>query len=239
MVLWGREEDTEPQGQLLEALNMPFVVKGRHEIAHPHWQQVDFDHERMTRLAFDHLVDLGHRRIAYLGFPHADGFVQALRSGFLNAHSLRLGVDADPTLIGEFEDEVEPNAEQIRAWLNLPEHLRPTAFVIGAGNKAWQALELCLAEVGRKLADTALGYSAAGITSSPFALMFGDALAYQGIEIDNLARFVTPALIHALDRNKEAECVQRFRPELTPAKTLHVKVTVPLRGSSRSPLELI
>src|SRR5476649_2193351 len=37
VVLWGREEDTEPQAMLLEALRMHFVVKGRHEIAHPHW----------------------------------------------------------------------------------------------------------------------------------------------------------------------------------------------------------
>lgn len=222
VVLWGRELDTEPQAELLELLNMPFVVKGRHELLHPHWHQVDFDHEQMIHRCVEHLASLGHKRIAYLGFPHSDGFVQFLRVGFLEAHQEFFDRSADPRLIGEFEDEVGPNVEQIRAWLSLPDEERPTGFAIGAGNKAWQALELCLAERGRRLSDTPGSFSAAGITSSPFTLLFGDALAYQAIEIDNLARFVTPALIQALDRDKDCEKIHRFRPELTQAKTLHI-----------------
>jgi LacI family transcriptional regulator len=228
VVLWGREEDTEPQAMLLEALKMPFVVKGRHEIVHPHWHQVDFDHELLTRKSLEHLVSLGHNRIAYLGFPHNEGFVKALRAGFFEAHSRLLGRDADPKLVGEFEDEVAPNVAQIRTWLSLSESQRPTGFVIGAGNKAWQALEVCLAEIGRRLSDSPCSLSAAGITSTPFTLMFGDALVYQGIEIDNLARFVTPALIHALDPSSESQQIHRFRPELTQAMTLGISVAGPL-----------
>jgi len=228
VVLWGREEDTEPQAKLLEALRTPFVVKGRFELAHPHWHQVDFDHELMTSQALEHLVSLGHKRIAYLGFPHNDGFVKALRKGFTDAHVRLLNTGADSTLLGEFEDDFEPNANQIRSWLDLPEDQRPTGFLIGAGNKAWQALEACLAERGRKLSDLPGSYSAAGITSSPFSLMFGDALAYQSIEIDNLARFVTPALIRALTSANEGEAIHRFRPHLTQAKTLGIAIPGPL-----------
>jgi|GEM_PF-1056083 len=231
IVLWGREEDTEPQALLLESLKMPFVVKGRHEAAHPHWHQVDFDHEYMMSAVLDHLVSLGHSKIAYLGFPHDDGFVQSLRKGYCDAHVRRLGHEADPRFIGQFEDEVEPNAEQIRRWLSLPASERPTAFAIGAGNRAWQALELGLAEVGRRLSDSPASFSASGITSSPFSLIFGDARAFQGIEIDNLARFVTPSLIHALDGSKESEKIQRFRPELTQARTLAIPASGPLRSS--------
>ena len=231
VVLWGREEDTEPQAKLLEALKMPFVVKGRFELAHPHWHQVDFDHELMTRQGLEHLVSLGHKRIAYVGFPHNEGFVQALRMGFRDAHIRLFQSEVDPALLGEFEDEVEPNAAKIRSWLQMPEDKRPTGFLMGAGNKAWQALELCLAEQGRKLSDLPDSYSAAGITSSPFSLMFGDALAYQGIEIDNLARFVTPALIRALTGAKDGEHIQRFRPQLTQAKSLHIAVPGPLVAS--------
>jgi LacI family transcriptional regulator len=228
VVLWGREEDTEPQGVLLESLRMPFVVKGRHESVHPHWIQVDFDHERMTRNAVEHLVANGHERIAYLGFPHNEGFVRCLRSGFLDAHLQLLGRAADPSLIGEFEDDVAPNVEQIGAWLALPEGERPTGFAIGAGNRAWQALEICLASIGCRLSDAPGCFSAAGITSSPFTLMFGDALVYQAIEIDNLARFVTPALIHAIDPRTEREQILRFQPELTQGKSLNISITGPL-----------
>lgn len=238
VVLWGREEDTEPQAGLLESLNMPFVVKGRHESAHPSWHQVDFDHERMTRMAFEHLFSIGHTRIAYLGFPHSDGYVQALRSGYIHAHRQLLRREAESAMIGEFEDEFAPNGAQIARWLDLPQHERPTGFAIGAGNKAWQALEVCLAEIGRKLSDSPNSFSAAGITSSPFTLMFGDALVYQAIEIDNLARLVTPALIHALDQLGEGERVQRFRPELTPAKTLGISVPGPLTASATKNLEV-
>ena len=238
VVLWGREEDTEPQAMLLESLRMPFVVKGRHEIAHPHWYQVDFDHELLTCKMAEHLVSIGHTRIAYLGFPHTDGFVQALRSGFLEAHSRLLGREANPNFIVEVEDDFAPNAARIKRWLSLPEGERPTGFAIGAGNKAWQALEVCLAETGRKLSDEPDSYSAAGITSSPFTLMFGDALAYQSIEIDNLARFVTPALIHALERTGEGEQIHRFRPELTQAKTLGISIPGPLKASVTKNLEV-
>lgn len=231
VVLWGREEDTEPQAMLLESLNMPFVVKGRHEIAHPHWRQVDFDHESMTRKVVEHLVGLGHRRIAYLGFPHNEGFVQALRAGFYEAHSRLLGGDHDPYFIGEFEDEIEPNATRIANWLALPENERPTGFAVGAGNKAWQALEVELAKIGRRLSDEPNSFSAAGITSTPFTLMFGDALVYQAIEIDNLARFVTPALIHALDPKRESGQIHRFRPELTQARSLRIAVSGPLTAT--------
>ncbi|HWD39516.1 MAG TPA: LacI family DNA-binding transcriptional regulator [Fimbriimonas sp.] len=231
VVLWGREEDTEPQAMLLESLNLPFVVKGRHESAHPHWQQVDFDHEMMTRRAVEHLSALGHKRIAYLGFPHDEGFVRALRAGYIGAHAEFFGAAPNTHLMGDFEDEVEPNASCIRRWLSLPEEERPTGFAIGAGNKAWQALELCLAEIGRKLSDAPGSFSAAGITSTPFTLMFGEALVYQAIEIDNLARFVTPALIHAIDRDPACEHVHRFQPELTQARSLGISVSGPLAAS--------
>ena len=231
VVLWGREEDTEPQAKLLEELNLPFVVKGRHETAHPHWFQVDFDHDYMAARAAEHLVSLGHRRIAYLGFPHDEGFVRALRAGFKEAHARLLGTEAPVQLIGQFEDEVAPNAAAIRNWLALPEGDRPTGFVIGAGNRAWQALEVCLAERGCVLSDAPGNFSAAGITSSPFSLMFGNALAYQTIEIDNLARFVTPAVIHAIDRAEARQSIHRFRPELTQAPTLGISVPRPLNNS--------
>jgi hypothetical protein len=58
--------------------------------------------------------------------------------------------------------------------------------------------------------------------------MFGDALAYQSIEIDNLARFVTPGLIRALTSANEGEAIHRFRPHLTQAKTLGIAIPGPL-----------
>src|SRR5579862_3848323 len=151
VILWGREADTLLQGELLESLRMPFLVKGRHEEQHPHWYQLDFDQEWMMGNALESVVALGHHRIAYLGFPHDEAFVKALKRGYTESHRRVLGFDPDPFLIGEFEDEVAPNEDRISEWLALPDDQRPTGFVIGAGNHAWHALEACLARIGRSL----------------------------------------------------------------------------------------
>jgi len=222
VILWGREEDTEPQGELLEKLRLPFLVKGRHELAHPAWNQIDFDHEGMMERVVDHLVALGHHRLAYLGFPHDEGYVHALRRGYVSAHRRHFRVDPDPRFIAEHEDHVAPNEESIQRWLQLPEDERPTGFVIGSGNSAWQTLETCLAQVGHRLGYARGDYGAAGIASLFFTLMFGEALAFQGIEIDNLARLASPGLLNAILEGQETQPIQRFLPELTPAPTLNL-----------------
>lgn len=222
VILWGREEDTEPQGTLLEELGIPFLVKGRHEIEHPQWNQIDFDHEGMMRQTVEHLASLGHTRLAYLGFPHDEGFVHALRRGFAVAHRDRLGSDPDPLLFGEHPDDVEPNESTIQAWLALPADQRPTGFVIGAGNAAWQSLETCLAQHGQRLGFGPHDYAAAGVSSLFFRLMFGEALAFQGIEIDNLARLAGPGLLKAILRGEDHQPVHRFLPELSAAPSLQL-----------------
>jgi LacI family transcriptional regulator len=220
VILWGREADTEAQGELLESLGVPFLVKGRHEERHPTWYQLDFDHEWMTATAVERVVALGHRRLAYLGFPHDDAFVHALRKGYVEGHRQCLGTVPDPLFFGEFEDAVEPNERKIDAWLSLPEDERPTAFVIGSGNFAWHALETSLAQIGRTLGNGSGNFAAAGVASYSFTLMFGQAEAYQGIEIDNLARVASPRLLDAVLGSDEAARVNRFRPQLTPAPSL-------------------
>lgn len=222
VILWGREADTEAQGELLESLRVPFLVKGRHEVRHPNWYQIDFDHEWMMGKAVESVVALGHRRLAYLGFPHDEAFVHALRRGYAESHERLLGYAPDPFFFGDCEDQVEPNERRVEEWLGLPENDRPTAFVIGSGNYAWHALETCLAQTGKTLGFGPDDVAAAGIASYSFTLMFGQAVAYQGIEIDNLARLASPGLLQAILRGEEAEPVMRLRPQLTPAPSLNL-----------------
>ncbi|RYG46726.1 LacI family transcriptional regulator [bacterium] len=220
VILWGREADTEPQAELLESLKMPFLVKGRHEKDHPDWFQVDFDHEWMIANAVESLVNQGHRRLAYLGFPLDEAYVHALRRGFTEAHERLLGHAPDPRFLSEAEDLVAPNEKTISRWLALPAEERPTGFVLGAGNHAWHGLESALARIGCSLQTAPGGYSAAGVASYYFTLMFGQALAYQGIEIDNLARLSSPRLLDAVLCGEHAPRIARLRPDLAPAPTL-------------------
>ncbi len=243
VILWGREADTEPQGRLLESLGVPFLVKGRHEERQPGWRQIDFDHEWMMGHAVERIVGLGHRRLAYLGFPHDDAFVHALRRGYADAHRQLLG--EEPALFAACEDELAGNTEAIEGWLSLPEGERPTGFVIGSGNYAWHALEACLARRGHALGANPLSslsegrgeserYDAAGIASYSFTLIFGEAMAYQGIEIDNLALEASPGLLDAMLSGGAGERIVRFRPALSPAPSVGLSIVSSPQGPDRT-----
>ncbi|MCA8884118.1 MAG: substrate-binding domain-containing protein, partial [Rhodobacteraceae bacterium] len=83
---------------MLQKLGLPFVVHGRFSDAGAPYSWIDMDNRRAFRRATDHLLDLGHRRIALLNgvrgmdFAHRreDGYVQALRAR---------GLTPDPALI--------------------------------------------------------------------------------------------------------------------------------------------
>ena len=220
VILWGREADTEPQGELLDSLKIPFLVKGRHEVRHPEWRQIDFDHEWMMGEALEQVAGLGHERIAYLGFPHDDAFVGALRRGYAEAHRRLLGREPEARFMAACDDDLEANSWYVEQWLSLPEHERPTGFVIGSGNYAWHALEACLARRGHSLSLKKGGHAAAGIASYYFTLTFGEAMAFQGIEIDNLALEASPSLLDAVLGEEDGQRIVRFRPRLTLAPAL-------------------
>lgn len=235
VVLWGREADTEAQAELLERLQIPFLVKGRHDLSYPHWNQIDFDHEGMMAAAVNHLADLGHTRLAYLGFPHDEGFVHALRSGFSSAYERRFGKMANPDFYGEHEDDVPQNDVSVNRWLAMPADERPTGFVIGSGNAAWQSLETGLAKIGCCLGYGPNDYAAAGIASLFFRLMFGEAVAFQEIEVDKLAKLAGPSLMNPILAGMDHKPVQRVLPELTPAPSLklldHCQLSLGVRRS--------
>lgn len=81
VILWGREADTKPQGEFLDTLGLPFLIKGPYEERHPEWRQIDFDHEGMMERALESVLSLGHRHGAYLGFAPDELFIHALRRG--------------------------------------------------------------------------------------------------------------------------------------------------------------
>lgn len=222
VILWGREADTEPQAALLEERGIPFLVKGRHEVNHPEWAQIDFDHEGMMFAAMEHLSSLGHERIGYLGFPFEEGFVKSLRSGFEDAHLQIFGVPANESWLGAFPDAFGPNHAFVETLFQLSTAECPTGFVIGSGNAAWQALEVSLASRGRRLGSGQGDFAAAGVSSLEFKLLYGEAHAFQGIEIDRLAESAGAELLRQILASQVHEPIRRFLPCLTPANSLRL-----------------
>jgi DNA-binding LacI/PurR family transcriptional regulator len=68
-------EVEDPRFQLLQEAGIPVVIAGR-PVADAPFRWVETEHDRGISLAVEHLVELGHERIAFLGGPKAYEHVQ-------------------------------------------------------------------------------------------------------------------------------------------------------------------
>lgn len=137
---------------LLDA-GFPFVAFGR---SNPGWDfsWVDVDGTAGVRMAVEHLLAQGHRRISCLSWPAPSLAGQHRLNGFLAAMQ-KAGLAIDPAWIERAENTYADAYASTRRLLALPPDRRPTAIVtmsdlmaIGVINAAWDAG----AEPGRELA---------------------------------------------------------------------------------------
>ncbi len=123
---------------LLSELGHPFVVHGR-TISRTPYAWVDIDNERAFYQATNHLLDLGHRRIALINGSLRFTFAVHREQGFRRALAER-GLTPDERLIGEgpMTDEVGYRlAERFFA-----EEPRPTAFLVSSMMLAFGCLRV-------------------------------------------------------------------------------------------------
>lgn len=118
----------DARAKLLADIGLPFVVHGRTQIDRPvAW--LDIDNEGAIRRATEHLLDLGHRRIAMVNGPEGRTFAEHRNKGYRDALIAR-GVAPDPRLLthGRFTDEIGFRFAQGL----LERKARPTAFLAGS-----------------------------------------------------------------------------------------------------------
>jgi LacI family transcriptional regulator len=118
----------DPRIALLHQLKLPFIVHGRSATEVPHaW--LDIDNEGAVRRSTEHLLDLGHRRIALLNGREGLTFTMHRLAGYKAALADR-GVEFDPRLVtyGNFTDEI--GFRYARS--TMEQRPRPTAFVAGS-----------------------------------------------------------------------------------------------------------
>ncbi len=133
---------------LLLELGFPFVIHGRTNSSLPHaW--LDIDNEGGFRHATNHLLDLGHQRIALINGDMRFTYAVHRERGYCGALAAR-GIGADPKLIanGIMTDEVGYRATQ----RFLAETPRPTAIVAGSmmlALGAFRALRTAGLELGK------------------------------------------------------------------------------------------
>ncbi|MGL4310932.1 MAG: substrate-binding domain-containing protein [Paracoccaceae bacterium] len=88
----------DPRVSLLHDLNLPFVVHGRATGTETPYNWVDVNNRRAFQQATDHLLDLGHRRIALLNGAEFMDFAIRRRAGYEAALAAR-GLLIDPDLM--------------------------------------------------------------------------------------------------------------------------------------------
>lgn len=76
--------DNDPRLQQLQSAGFPFLALGRSQLSQPYaW--FDFDNHAGTFNAANHLISLGHERIALLGENNYQAFITQRRNGYLDA----------------------------------------------------------------------------------------------------------------------------------------------------------
>ena len=153
----------DPRVRYLLDVGFPFVAFGR---SNPEWgfPWVDVDGADGVEQAVNHLLELGHRRIACLAWPEPSLTGQYRLQGYRLAMA-DAGLAVDPALTMRIEYNYYSAYRAAQTWLALPPDWRPTAVValsdlmaIGVMNAAADAG----LEVGRELA--VVGFDDAPIT---------------------------------------------------------------------------
>lgn len=196
-------------------VNFPFVAFGR---ANPEWDfaWVDVDGADGVAQAVQHLVELGHRRIACLAWPpdsltgqyRLEGYRQAMREA---------GLKVERAWVRRIANDHYEAYAAMQRWLELPAGQRPTAIVALA--------DLMAIGVMNAIAD-------AGLT-------VGDDIAVTGFDDSPISRYLRPPLTSL--RQPIAEIGERIVTMLIglaqgqPPEPAHIlfKPTLIVRDSTR------
>ena len=118
--------ENDPRIPLLREIGLPFVVHGRATGASHPYSWLDVNNRRAIQQATEHLIGLGHRRIALVNGLEFMDFAIRRRRGYLDALAAHQ-ITADPALMRSGEMTELAGFRAARDMLALPEP--PTAFV--------------------------------------------------------------------------------------------------------------
>jgi len=136
---------------LLRDIGLPFVVHGRATGTDLPYSWLDVNNRRAFRGVTDHLLDLGHRRIALINGLEFMDFAIRRRAGYVEALKDR-GISADPDLMSSGEMTENAGYRAAQRLLDLPDP--PTAILCASmvsGMGARRAAEATGRQIGRDL----------------------------------------------------------------------------------------
>jgi LacI family transcriptional regulator len=150
-IAFGHVGDAE--AGLLQRLGCPWVALGDHACAAP-VHQVNLDFRSMGDLAAQHLLELGHRRIGFIGSRMQYAYAKMIFAAFSEALAAAGVSPSAPLQLG-----YNGTDEEVRAWLKSvfadfkgQEATMPTAFVCAQPGDSAALLSVC-AEQGIRVPE--------------------------------------------------------------------------------------
>jgi DNA-binding LacI/PurR family transcriptional regulator len=101
----------------LKEVGIPYVRIG-HDPGHSDTKYIDVDNVEAAQMAVNHLIKLGHRRIAMVNGPAKDICTSARYKGYVQALA-EAGIPLDPELVGDGDWSTSSGYELTRRFLQL------------------------------------------------------------------------------------------------------------------------
>lgn len=204
--------ENDPRIALLDEVGLPFVVHGRATGATQAYSWLDVNNRRAIQRATEHLLDLGHRRIALVNGLEFMDFAIRRRRGYLDALAARQ-IEPDPALMASDEMTEVAGFRAARAMLALPDP--PTAFVAASmlsGMGVRRAIEGAGLKLGRDVSviifDDDLSYMKNGEDRPIFTAMRSSVREAGRMVAEMLLERIASPAAGEVQRLLEAELVE-------------------------------
>ncbi len=174
----------------IRRLSMPFVLFD-HRVDGVESDFVGADNALASSMLTEHLIRLGHRRIAFLGGTAGLYTSEERRRGFLNTMAAS-GLPVDPALVVDARYDGRHGYEQTMRLMTQPD--RPTALIAASNVIALGSLQACN-ELGIPCPDAV---SLAGIDDVPWSAVVQPRITTAAQPIEDLARTASKLLMRRI-----------------------------------------
>ncbi len=199
----------DPRISRLMALDFPFVAFGR---ANAEWNfpYVDVDVQAGIRLAVEHLLALGHRRIACLGWPQGSHNGEERAKGYMHALH-EAGISPPPEWLMRTHNVIGDAYQATHTLLTQPGSERPTAIVALSDVLAIGAMS-CIEALGLRIG---VDIAVTGFDDDPMSAFLRPPLTSVHQPIDEIAEQVIDMLIARIAGQRDGEPSLLFQPQLS------------------------
>lgn len=201
-IFYNHEEEVAPDFRY--QTNIPILIYGvADRVPYP---TIDVRRDQATKLALDHLLELGHRDIAYIGRPARYDLLQEEKIGMFRSEAQRLGIRHTVVSV----DDMETHSGYLAAKSVLQSDERPSAIISGSYDltrgilQAAQELKLSVPE----------HLSIVSYDNIPQTATLEVPLTTVGVEISKIADKATETLLHLIDEQSVPLSLY-MEPELT------------------------